>query len=255
MRNKLLILLVFVIVLLSFFLPKWLFEIEDLKAENQLFSVVKPKSKMDVQAEKIYLVKAIHDMSEGNRNVLISQKQPVYGDDHTRYAEVESTEIIKTVQGQEENEINRLKSELSKLENGKVLKALNIDANFASYDIEVGNFMYSNQESQYEIKQFCLESEMDRFNLEIEDKTGKILYLLFPKEKLCEDREIEEILQDYIGYLDLYIIDDWTFENNLLKSEKAQLVVSLIQNEKEYLLSIQTMTKYSKYYEIVESAK
>ena len=159
------------------------------------------------------------------------------------------------MQGQEENEINRLKSELSKLENGKVLKALNIDANFASYDIEVGNFMYSNQESQYEIKQFCLESEMDRFNLEIEDKTGKILYLLFPKEKLCEDREIEEILQDYIGYLDLYIIDDWTFENNLLKSEKAQLVVSLIQNEKEYLLSIQTMTKYSKYYEIVESAK
>lgn len=250
MGNKILVLLVFVIVLLSFFLPEWLFKIEDLNEEKQIFLVEKSKSKIDVQVEKIYLVKAIHDMNEEYRNVRISEKEPVYYEDNTAYVEAVPTTII--AQAQDENVMDNLKDELLKLENGNILKDLHLETDFAGFDIEMGDFIYSNRENEYIIKQVYLKDEAYELKLEIEDKTGKILSLFFPKEKLQADIDIEEILRNYIQYLDLYIIDDWRFENNLLKSEKAQLVVSLIQNEKEYLLSIQTMTKY---YKIVESVK
>lgn len=253
MKSKILILFVFVIVIVSFFLPEWLFKIEDLNAEKQIFSVQKPKSKIDVQVEKIYLVKAIHDMNESYRNVKISEKEPVYYEDNTAYVEAVPTTII--AQGQDENVMDNLKNELLKLENGNILRDLHLETDFAGFDIEMGDFIYSNRENEYVIKQVYLKDEAYELKLEIEDKTGKILSVFFPKEKLQADIDREEILKNYVQYLDLYIIDDWKFENNMLKSEKAQLVVGLIQNEDEYLLSIQTVTKYSEYYKMVESAK
>ena len=48
----------------------------------------------------------------------------------------------------------------------------------------------------------------------------------------------KQILEDYIKYLDLYIIGDWKFENNMLISEKAQLTASLIIDNKSCILSI-----------------
>ena len=257
MKDKILILAVFVIVVFSFVLPEWLFKIEDLNWEKRIFSVEKPKSKIDVQAEKIYLVKAIHDINESYRNVKISEREPVYYNDNISYVESASAMTIVQSKEQDENIMNNVKSELLKLENGNILKELHLEKDFPGDDIQMSDFIYSNQENEYILKQVYWKNGAYELKLELEEKTGKILSLYFPKEKFGENSDMEEILRNYIQYLDLYIIDDWEFENHLLKSEKAQLVVALIQNENEYeyVLSIQTMTKYSNFSEKVESAK
>ena len=45
---------------------------------------------------------------------------------------------------------------------------------------------------------------------------------------------------NYIKYLDLNIIDDWKFENDKLKSEKADLVIELKEDDNIFNFSINT---------------
>lgn len=252
MKNKILILLSFMIILFSFFLPRLLFEIEDFNRESQVFSVAKAKSKIDVQAEKIYLVKAIHAINESYRNVQISRKETVYYGDKTSVKEA-PTMVMTSAQMQDEDVIKHLKNELLKLENGNILKSLNL--NSAAFEIETRDFLYSNGENEYSMKQSRLKNEAYELNIETEHKTGKILCLFFPREKLQTEVEIEEILRSYVQYLELYIMDDWKFEDKTLKSEKAQLTVHFVQSEETYILSIRPMEDDEKQYEIVESAK
>lgn len=100
----------------------------------------------------------------------------------------------------------------------------------------------------------------------IEEKTGKIISADFSKSFFKTDVEIEKVLRNYSKYLDLDIIDDWKFENNnILKSEKAQLIIMLVENDDSYMLTIAPIEIYEEYviednainyeYEMVESNK
>ena len=64
----------------------------------------------------------------------------------------------------------------------------------------------------------------------------------------------ETILRNYVNYLDLHILDDWKYEDGMLKSEKAGLIVGFYQSAKSdtAILSIHAIDKY---YEINESSK
>ncbi len=64
----------------------------------------------------------------------------------------------------------------------------------------------------------------------------------FPKDMLV-DLEKQEIMQNYIQYLDLYIVDDWQFENGKMVSQKAQFEVILVMNEKYCTLEIGIMNE------------
>ena len=55
--------------------------------------------------------------------------------------------------------------------------------------------------------------------------------MVIKKYKIVDDIDTEEILRNYIKYLDLYIIDDWKFENNILVSEKARLIACLTYDD------------------------
>ena len=102
--------------------------------------------------------------------------------------------------------------------------------------------------------------------INIEEKTGKVISADFSKNFLKTDIEIENMLRNYAKYLDLDIIDDWKFEkNNILKSEKAQLIIMLIEKGDSCMLTIAPIEIYEEYvaedttlnheYEIVESSK
>ena len=71
----------------------------------------------------------------------------------------------------------------------------------------------------------------NKYELEIETKTCKILSIAIEKENLANDTN-EEIMRNFVKYLDLYIIDDWKLENNMLKSQKAGLAVTIAINYK-----------------------
>lgn len=62
MKKIFICLIVIVIVLLSFFLPKVLLKLEDLQINNTSYRTGKLNGKIDVQSENIYLVKAIQDI-------------------------------------------------------------------------------------------------------------------------------------------------------------------------------------------------
>ena len=80
-------------------------------------------------------------------------------------------------------------------------------------------------------------------HLEIEDKTGKIIYIYFDKDKLLNSND-EEVLRNFVKYLDLHIIDDWKYSEDLisqksyLRSEKAQLAIVLEKYDNKYEISV-----------------
>ena len=53
-------------------MPNIIFSLEDLKMENTSYKKKPVDSKIDVQAESIYLIKAIHDIQDGSSNLKIS---------------------------------------------------------------------------------------------------------------------------------------------------------------------------------------
>ena len=62
-------------------------------------------------------------------------------------------------------------------------------------------------------------------------------------------------MKNYVKYLDLYIINDWKFENNKLKSEKAQLEVVMVDMKEEYILTIRPVGNNIDYYKTVEKVE
>lgn len=245
MKYRKLIFLAFIVIMFSFFLPKLFLKIEDLSIEKQVCTVAKPKSKIDVQAKNIYLVKAIHDIHTAYKNVKITQREKAFN------IAVEPSDTYVAIEKKDERIWQELKDEILKLQNTKLLKQIDLDSNTKNL-VYFSEKMYHAEENEYRIKNYYLE---DGIEVEIENKTGKILYCNFPKEKRADNVELEEILENYIQYLDLGIVDDWKFENGLLQSEKAQLCASLKETEKMYVLTIYPLESYEKYYEIVEKAK
>ena len=113
------------------------------------------------------------------------------------------------------------------------------------YEVQERN--YSNKTTKYVINQIVLSlGDGKRILVEMEEKTGKIL-LYSSSIAEIEGLEEEEILKNFVKYLDLYIIDDWKYGNNMLISEKAKLFVTLSYTKSYYqeifYLSIQSLDK------------
>ena len=90
-----------------------------------------------------------------------------------------------------------------------------------------------------------LEIDNKKYDLEIEDKTGKIIKISLQNNDFSDD--LEQLMINFVKYLDLYIIDDWTFEENMLKSKKAELVVKLNESDDDISLSINSSQKLYEY--------
>jgi len=67
MKKVFMFLVVIIIIVLSFLVPNVLLKMEDFKIESISYKEKRSNSKIDVHAENIYLVKAIHDIE--NRKV------------------------------------------------------------------------------------------------------------------------------------------------------------------------------------------
>lgn len=91
------------IIVFSFVTPRLLLQIEDLSRETEIFAKEKSKNKIDVQAEKIYLVSFIH-------NVYGIKDKTIY--DVSKKIAV-STPMLETSNNTAPDEL--LKEEISKL--------------------------------------------------------------------------------------------------------------------------------------------
>ncbi len=234
-----------IIIFVSFVIPKILFQIEDLSREKEIFEIPKNERKIDVQAEKIYLVRFIHDIYE------IKDKKLRYYDDKTVSVSVPITKHIRNTSLTDEN-----KNEILKLVSSEIIKDLNFDE-FAEY-YETENIFST---EYIVITAILLPENGDEIEIGIEEKTGKIISINFPKDVLRSDVDKRRQLESYAKYLDLDIIGDWKYENQVLKSEKAQLSIFFEEKENGCMLTIAPTDVYAEYekfeyeYEIIEKQK
>lgn len=249
MKNKMIAFAIFIIIIFSFFVPEWLFKLEDFRIERQICTIARPENKIDVEAEKIYLVRAIHDVSEKYSNLVVGEKEKVYIENNN-YVEVAPSSIISKTKIENKDTLEEVKNEILKLESGGGLKNIDLtqDVLDTIYSMEKS---YMNEKDEYKIKFYYFKNA--KVEIKIENKTGKIVYIIFPKDKLVAD--IQEVMKNYVKYLDLYIINDWKFENNKLKSEKAQLEVVMVDMKEEYILTIRPVGNNIDYYKTVEKVE
>lgn len=225
-KNGMIYFAVFLMLIFSFQMPQILFEMEDASCSKMIFKREKASGKLDVQAENIYLVKAIHDMKEGKFMVKI-----------TPYKEVEVVEKTsnQAISYVKQGEDTQLKQEMEKMQKLGILKKAEWKEDSPMIQTEK---WYRKDEVNYQTNIFA----KGEIFAEIESKMGKCMTFSFPKDMLA-DLEKQEIMQNYIQYLDLYIVDDWQFENGKMVSQKAQLEVILVMNEKYCTLEIGIMNK------------
>ena len=228
-KNIIIYISVTIIVFVSFKIPEIILEQENNDIEIEVYEKEKNKSKIDVEAEKIYLVKAIHDMENDDSTVSISPSG--------------IEEYFTTVESINENiERTDLEKELKKLKEYNILKKFETTTD-SDISISVINKFYKNSNNKYTINNISLENNNQKYELDIENKTKKILCVSLEKDNLYSNNK-EEIMKNYIKYLYLYIIDDWKFVDNMLKSEKAQLVVAgFVDSENNYILSIHSSNR------------
>lgn len=205
---------VFIIIFSSFKIPKIILQIENKNIEKAVYEKIQEKSTIDIEAEKIYLVKAIHNIDEYsafaiNQNIT------------TGYILVRDIESIN----------EPIYRELMKLKEINILKNINGEGNCKMSFIDK---LYKSPDNEYTVKDVLLEVDGNTYELDVEEKTGKILSVFFKNENIDK----EEVMRGYVQYLDLHIIDDWKFENDKLKSEKAELVINLSEYDGNYSLSI-----------------
>lgn len=224
---------VFVAIFLSFALPNFWFQLEDSNMNQEMYKRARKETKIDVQAEKIYLVNAIHSIGLGYYNVETDQYKEY---EITRQGVVEVAEVEKT---RKENIIDELKNEVSQMEEYQIL-----NHPFEEENTEYKSFAILRKEyNQYNVESIYAKSETCELHAEIEEKTGKIILIRFHQSNMNLNHGIEEIMRNYVKYLDLYIIDDWEMENGMLKSEKAQLAVVLTTSGDSCLLTIYPIAK------------
>lgn len=232
-KNMIIYFLFCIAILILFRTPEYLLKIEENNIENEVYEKKKIDQKIDIQTEKIYLVKAIHDMESDDFKVQISSSQKSW--------------ILVESPSAEENEKkvdsipNVSKKQLQKLKEFNILRNFNIDKD-SKYNVKLISKTYQGEEN-YAIDNIFFTTTNELYNIEMEEKTEKILFINFAKEDIFDGSTKEEILINYVKYLDLYIIDDWYYENDVLKSDKAGLVVSLLENETRYILSIHSIEK------------
>ena len=248
-KKILLFLIVIIIIVFSFAMPGLFLHIEDLSRENEIFTRPKKETKkIDVQAEKIYLVMFIH-------NIYQIKDEKVYYGDNKKIA----TYVLPMAESRNATTpTEEFKNEVSKLISNEIINEINLDE-YLQY-MEVEN-IFSPEYTVITCN--IIKENAEWLGISIEEKTGKIINADFPKSFLKTDIEIEKQLRNYAKYLDLDIIDDWKFESNILKSEKAQLYIVLVQKGESCMITIAPIETYEAYvkedevikreYEIVES--
>jgi len=233
MKKIIICIMIIGLIILTFYIPNILFSVQDLKSKEAGY-IKQEKSRMiDVKVKEIYLVKAINDIDKGNLSVKIENKP--------QYVEIMSRtdEDIKNVK------LTNLELELKKLEDANVLKNILSHINEKKYNISKIKKDYEDNSTLYTIERSNITNDNYGITIEREKKTGKILELTVPINKLADYDNKKEILENYIKYLDLYIIDDWKYEDKSLKSEKAGLTVSLLCYSDEIaMLFIHSTDKY-----------
>ena len=163
-------------------------------------------------------------------------------------------------QGNQRCTRERLDGSLWYLISNEILNQINFDEYIDYFEVE--NYF----PLDYIVRSCSMPKENGDFiEINIEQKTGKIISIYFSENFLKTDAEVEKQLRNYAKYLDLDIIEDWEFHNNILESEKAQLTIILDKKENSYMLTIAPIEIYDEYvaedtafsheYEIVESTK
>lgn len=232
--NIILYIIVFVIILASFIIPDILLKMQ--KQDIQVAVYKKDNSEnnnsISVEAEKIYLVKAIHDIESENTEVIISSN--------------ETSEKILTTNDDNASNIADIKEEMAKLKENNIIKNFETSNNSKTL-FSIVNKVCQKEKIKYTINNISLNIDNNNFKIDIEEKTGKIITIIMKKDNLNDKIEKREILESYIQYLDLYIIDDWVYENNVMKSQKANLAVTLVEsvNDGVYMLSVHSNSKMS----------
>lgn len=251
-KKLLLYILAILIIVFSFIIPKLLFRIEDLSRETEIFVKEKYKNKIDVQAEKIYLVRFIHD-------VFGIKDQMVFNDSNKKT--VATVPMITSSDNTAPSEL--LKSEISKLVDCGIIKEVSFHnhVNFAETTALFSKEYSVTTTSISVLKENDKEAIEEGLGIAIEEKTGKIISLDFSKSLLREDKDKKTKLESYAKYLDLDIIDDWKYEDEVLKSSKAQLYIMLEELDDGCMLTVAPTEVYEEYkkeiekYEIVEKSK
>lgn len=233
--KKFIIYVLFILIILaSFKAPEILFKLQNELAETEVHKIKEEKCKIDIETQKIYLVKAIHDMEQEKMDYTI-----MYDNTQDKYR------IIESISNDEEAK-KEICKEIIKLQDSGVISNLNINAETLIRKENLDR-KYTNKENKYTINCHYMEVDNDYFGYEIESKTEKIIYIVLD-EKFIPEIEKEEILKNYIKYLELAIIDDWEYKNKMLISEKAGLVARLIEEKGTNTLSINTEAKIKRVY-------
>ncbi len=233
-RNLVIYFLFCITILILFKTPNYLLKIVENNIESTVYEKKKIGKTIDIEAEKIYLVKAIHDIESADSKVAITSSEKSWT----------LAESPSTVENEKKVSIPDVsKKQLQKLKEFNILKNFTTDEN-SKYNIKLISKGYQGEEN-YTVDNVYFNTTNELYNIEMEEKTGKILFINFAKENIFDNSTNEDILTNYVKYLDLYIIDDWKYENNVLKSDKAGLVVSLLENKTRYILSIHSMDNSS----------
>lgn len=232
MKNILICLISAVIIILTFITPNILFKIEDMQSYRRVYSKTKIESKIDVQAQKIHLVKTIHSIEDGYLNLKVNN---MYG-------------VSKLIESEEMDALlTKCFLEIQSLKDNNVIQKTIINNSRKINRYESQERVYNDAKKEYTITQIYLNIEnQERINIEIEGKTGKIL-LYSSSIKEIEGIEEEKILKNYIEYLGLSIIDDWEYTNNMLVSEKAKLSAILAYYDEAFYLSIHSSNNINIY--------
>lgn len=234
-----------IIIAFSFVMPKLFLQLEDLSREKEIFSGPKKVTKkIDVQAEKIYLVRFLHDIYE-------LKNTKIYNSNNKKVA----VSVPMTEHSENTVITDETKNEIQKLVQNDIIKEIDYEG-FTGYN-EVSKIF----SSDYTVITYDIVDENEGISIGIEKKTGKIISVDFPKSRLRSDVAKRKQLENFAKYLDLDIIDDWVYEDQILKSEKAQLFIILEERYGVCMLTIAPEDIYEEYemskqeYEIVESEK
>ena len=224
-KNIILYIIVFIIIFSSFNIPSILFKMESKQIEGKVYKSKRIENQIDVEAEKIYLVNAIHEMENAYSTLFVTNAvEYMLKTDNDLYDENNNIEIKE-----------KIKKELNKLHEYDILTEIKSDED-NKYIFSMTSRGYRNGSNEYLLNDIQILMGEDKFELAIEEKTNKILSIIVKNDILYNK---EDVMNNYIKYLDLYIIDDWKFENEMLKSEKANLAVTLIDLKNDYsILSI-----------------
>ena len=229
-RNIIIYVVVCIIIFASFNIPNILLESLVNNFEKEVYAKSKNETILDVETEKIYLVHAIHEIESENKCIQISSNK-------------NRTILVESVANENIGK-NNINDELINLRECNILNKLELKET-TSCSIGIIDKYYQEDKETYVVSNILVYIDDKKYNIEVECKTGKILSIYAEKKELnISDKE--KLMRNYIKYLDLNIIDDWNYENSVLKSEKAKLVVNLEKNDNYYKMSIHsTERKYN----------